>query len=381
MAAPAARTGRAAPVLERPVILFAFNRPDYLLRVCTSLLRQNGVTVDPRRVFLVQDGAVSPRTGVRYAEDAAVAASIAAFREVFPQGQVAAARANLGVSRNIRRGEALAFEALDAEYAYFLEDDLELGPDYLRIMEEMARLAEADPRIGYFAAYGDHKAEAPGPECYLVPLQHHWAFGLRREPWRRLRDWLAPYDAILEPTDYTYRDHLAVFRWMESLPVAINFSSQDAVKSLGCAALGIARVMTDVCFGRYIGAQGASFRDERFQSMGYDRMAWKEGPDFRLAEGLETQVGAILAHRRDGYGRYREKKLAPFLANYRKTHFDDDAPLTREDVDAHYRVFLRRTPEAGDYADLVGRQTPKALRRALLAAREFRGANPVPPVG
>jgi hypothetical protein len=251
MPSPALHTTPAPPVLEVPVILFAFNRPAYLERVCASLLRQRDVVLDPRRVFLLQDGAVSPRTGLRYAEDAEVEASIAAFRAHFPRGHVAAARANLGVAANIRRGEVLAFEALDADCAYFFEDDLELGPEYLRMMEQLRALSDRDPRVGYFAAYGDHKAAPPGPEAWLTMLQHHWAFGLRREPWRRLREWLAPYDRILEGADYGFRDHLAIFRWMETLPVATPFSSQDAAKTLGCNALSIARIMTDLCFAKY----------------------------------------------------------------------------------------------------------------------------------
>jgi GT2 family glycosyltransferase len=148
LASPAVHTDPAPVVLDVPVILFAFNRPAYLERVCASLLNQRGVVLDPRRVFLLQDGAVSARTGLRYAEDAELAASVAAFREYFPRGQVAAARSNLGIASNIRRGEVLAFEAMDADCAYFLEDDLELGPEYLRIMGELRALSDRDPRVG-----------------------------------------------------------------------------------------------------------------------------------------------------------------------------------------------------------------------------------------
>jgi hypothetical protein len=48
------------------------------------------------------------------------------------------------------------------------------------------------------------------------------------------------------------------------------------VKSVGCAALGIARMMTDLCFARYIGARGQSFDEARFAAMGYDAMTWRE---------------------------------------------------------------------------------------------------------
>lgn len=374
--APALHIEPAPAVLDVPVVLFAFNRPAYLERVCASLLNQRGFTLDPRRVFLLQDGAVSPRTGLRYAEDAEVAASIAAFRTHFPRGQVSAAPHNIGIAANIRRGEILAFEAVNADCALFFEDDLELGPDYLRIMGELRALSDRDPRIGYFAAYGDHEAQPPGPEAWLTMLQHHWAFGLRREPWRRLRDWLAPYDRILEETDYAWRDHLAIFRWMETLEVAGGFSSQDAVKTLGCHALGIARVMTDVCFARYIGAQGASFRDEKFREMGYDRMNWVEGPQYHLAEDAGTQVSAILGDSRKRHEFFRQVKLPKLLEEQGRIRLDRDRPATREDVTALFRLLLDRVPEETALESMAERQTVRQVRETILASREFRGRTP-----
>jgi hypothetical protein len=378
MPSPALHTTPAPPVLEVPVILFAFNRPAYLERVCASLLRQRDVVLDPRRVFLLQDGAVSPRTGLRYAEDAEVEASIAAFRAHFPRGHVAAARANLGVAANIRRGEVLAFEALDADCAYFFEDDLELGPEYLRMMEQLRALSDRDPRVGYFAAYGDHKAAPPGPEAWLTMLQHHWAFGLRREPWRRLREWLAPYDRILEGADYGFRDHLAIFRWMETLDVAGGFSSQDAVKTQGCHALGIGRVMTDVCFARYIGAQGASFHDDKFREMGFDRMEWVEGPQHRLAAGVDSQVSGIIAEPRKRHVHYRAARLAPLLEEQARTRLERDRLASREDVTTLFRYLLDRLPEDEALESLAGRHSVRQVREILLTSREFRGRNPLP---
>ncbi|MFC0388339.1 glycosyltransferase family protein [Muricoccus vinaceus] len=363
-------------LLDVPVVLFAFKRPDYLARVCASLLRQDGIMLDPRRVFLLQDGPVSPRSGLRYAEDAEIQASVAAFRTHFPRGEVLASPDNLGISVNIRRGETLAFETLDRDCAYFFEDDLELGPDYLRIMEELRALSDQDPRIGYFACYGDHAAMPPGPAAHLLMLQHHWAFGLKREPWRRLREWLAPYDRILEGADYAFRDDVAIFRWMESLPVAGGFSSQDAVKTLGCNALGIARVMTDVCFARYIGAEGASFSAAKFREMGYDRMEWVRGPEHHLAPEAASEVTAIIEEPRKRHEHYRQHRLAGLLEQQLRLRLERDRPATREDVVTLYRFLLDRTPEEAAVDDLAGRYSVRRVREILLESREYRGRNP-----
>jgi hypothetical protein len=379
LASPAPHTRPAPRVLEVPVIVFGFNRAEYLERVCASLLQQRDYTLDPRRVFLVQDGTVSARTGLRYAEEAEIEASIAAFRKHFPRGHVAAARSNLGIASNIRRGEVLAFEALDADCAYFFEDDMELGPDYIRMMEELRALSDRDPRIGYFAAYGDHHIAPTGPHAWLTMLQHHWAFGLKREPWRRLRDWMAPYDRILSQTDYPYRDHMAIFRWMESLEMSSSFSSQDAVKTLGCHALGIARVMTDVCFARYIGARGSSFRDETFRDMGFDKMNWVEGPQHHLADGVEAAVTGILADAQERHRKHRATRLARLLKDKGETWLERDRPATREDVNTLFRYILDRVPGPDALDALAGRGI-REVRETFLTSREFRGRNPLPPV-
>jgi len=381
LAAPPLHLEPASRVLDVPVILFGFNRPAYLDRVCASLLRQRGVALDPRRVFLLQDGAVSARTGLRYATEAELEASVAAFRAHFPRGQVAASRANLGIAGNIRRGEVLAFEALDADCAYFFEDDLELGPEYLRIMEELRAVADRDPRIGYFAAYGDHNAMPPGPEAWLVMMEHHWAFGLKREPWRRLREWLAPYDRILEGGDYGWRDHMAIYRWMEGLDVAGGHTSQDAVKTIGCHALGIARVMTDVCFGRYIGAEGASFHNEKFRDLGFDRMEWVEGPEHHVAPGVGSQVAGIIADARKRQRGFRRNELPGLLEEQRRTRRERDRPASREDVATLFRWLLDREPEESALDLYAGHNSVRAVRDILLTSPEFRGRNPLPPVG
>ena len=63
-------TFSAAPApreITTPIILFGFRQPDRLARVCRALRAQRGVAIDERRIHLMMDGAVSPRTGRRYA--------------------------------------------------------------------------------------------------------------------------------------------------------------------------------------------------------------------------------------------------------------------------------------------------------------------------
>ncbi|WP_120008763.1 glycosyltransferase family protein [Teichococcus vastitatis] len=362
------------PTIEAPIIIFAFDRAAYLRRFCESLKAQQGVALDEQRIFLLQDGAVSRRSGVRYAEDEAIADSIAAFRAVFPQGQVMASAENLGIAFNIRRGESLAFETLGVETAYFFEDDLELGPAYLLMMERLRGLLAPFPEIGYFAAYGDHRATPDPNRVQVVPLDHHWGFALRREPWTRIQEWLAPYFAILNKTDYQSRNHIGVYRWLERQAMAIDKSSQDALKAVACAQLGIARVMTDTTFGRYIGEKGASFNERRFREMGYDRMVPAERGDLPLDPPTEGAIRAMLARQQAHFRNFREREFDGFLERYGACNWDADRAVTREELDNLYALLLDRLPEGEHiYEQYVGKAPVRRLRDIMINSREFRG--------
>ncbi|PHK95773.1 hypothetical protein CR162_06500 [Pseudoroseomonas rhizosphaerae] len=362
--------------ISAPIIIFAFDRAPYLERFCASLKAQQGVALDPSRIYLLQDGAVSAASGVRYAEDQAIADSVATFHAAFPEGQVLQSPDNLGIAFNIQRGEKLAFETLKAETAYFFEDDLELGPAYLTMMERLNEALAPFPEVGYFAVYGDHRATPEPGLVRAVPLDHHWAFGLRREAWRRINAWLKPYLEIIRRTDYPNRNHLAVYRWLEGHEMAIDKSSQDAMKALACAQLGLARVMTDTCFGRYIGEKGASFNERRFREMGYDRMTPVERGDLPIEPVTAARVAAILGRQQAHFRRFRQQEFGAFLERYAARHWDPDRPLTREEVADLYRLLLDRLPEGENiYEQHVGRSSVRRLRRIIFGSREFRGRN------
>jgi len=300
--------------IDTPIILYSFDRPRYLERVCSSLVAQRGVRFDPRRVWLLQDGATSPKTGRRYGDVRAIEESIAVFRQHFPQGQVLESRDNLGVARNILRGERLVFEELEAELGYFFEDDLELGPWYLFALEALRARTASFERVAYFAAYGDHRRDYPGPEVKYIPLEHHWGFGLRRHAWRRMMEWLAPYYALLGELDYNDRPHQRIFELYRPLSIATEASSQDAAKSIACLELGMTRLMTTVSFGRYIGERGNSFSPEHFRNMGFDRMRIASSETYNFLPLTEGKLDEIDGFHRRHYERLRRERFDDILA-------------------------------------------------------------------
>src|SRR5690349_4100200 len=118
-----------------PIVIMAFNRPKYLRRVLVSLRQQRGVDLTNRQVLLFQDGAINPFSGRRGASDDEVKESVAVFRELFPTSEVHASPVNLGIALNFDRAEQKVFHEFGAPIAYFFEDDLELGPYYVKSLD------------------------------------------------------------------------------------------------------------------------------------------------------------------------------------------------------------------------------------------------------
>ncbi|TPG59176.1 hypothetical protein EAH89_07490 [Roseomonas nepalensis] len=354
-----------------PIVIFAFSRPDYLRRLCASLRAQEGFAVDGRQVHLLQDGARSPRSGVVYGDPAAIEAGIAVFREAFPEGSVHAAPHNLGVAMNIQRGEELVFRGLGAEIGYFFEEDLELGPRYLATLEAIRAQAAAHPRLGYFAAYGDHQAASDPDAPRLVPLEHHWGFGLTRRCWEAMQPWLRPFLEVYAEVDYQARPDLRIVGLYADKPVSHMASSQDVAKTMACADLGFARVNTDVCYARYIGARGESFRPADFASLGYDSMAYVTRAPKQPPAVTAAEIERIAREKRDACTAHRGDAYAQALEALGQRIGNPDRPVTRAEIDRLWWLLMDRLPEdEGYYAENVGRITLREVRRALLQSGE-----------
>ena len=366
--------GVAPGVTRVPVVIFSFDRPEYLERLCRGLLAQSQLRPDPARVFLMQDGAVSPRTGHRYGRPLRMQRCVELFREHFPQGQVLASPHNLGIADNILRGQRHVFEELDEELGYFFEDDLEPGPLYLAALEAMRAATEpfAD-RVGYFAAYGHHRDPQPGPEVKVLQLGHHWGFGLRRAAWRRIQAFLPEWWEEARRVDFQGRNRLRLLRVYRGWDVAVDGVAEDAATELACASLGLARLNTDVCFARYIGEHGEHFNPAVYRSLGFDGMRWAEGQRFMLRAPTEDEIARIALAAREGRVAYRRDHLENLLAKVEAELADPDRIATAEEVAALWLLLLdRRQVPPAVMEQHAGRSTVRELRRAIVRMGEFR---------
>jgi hypothetical protein len=304
-------------MIDCPIAVISYNRPDLLQRFLESL-KQQTVAVNPARVALFQDHG-----------DPAEARCVEVFRAAFPEGEVFQADSNLGVALNIDRAERHVFETLGAEVAYFFEDDLILGPHYLEALGQLAEFALAEERVSYVAAYGAHRidaAEQVARSTELVPMDHKWGFALTRRQWERQKPIIEPYLEIIRQRPYRQRDHAAIKAYYRKLGYGVAGTSQDGAKDVAGAVLGTAKLMSLACFARYEGRDGLHMRPELFEELGYgETEVFTGAPAFTLptSDQIDRWIAGMRESLRnppepDTFGRWSVSDIKPV------PHMDDE---------------------------------------------------------
>lgn len=360
-----------------PIVVMSFNRPHYLERVLTSLRSQVGVALDDYPIYLFQDGAVNSHSGKRHADDDDVNRNIALFDGFFPSGISRPSPDNLGVALNFERAEREMFEVLDAPYAIFLEDDLELGPYYLKTMFHLADMVLEREDVGYFAAYGKHRSSREHQIAFagqIIPLNHNWGFGLTQTQWCRSQPYVAQYLDLVRNLDYRDRPHEDIFRLTQSWGAGAPGSSQDVIKSIACYLTGGCKINTTPAFGQYIGETGLHSNPELFSRMGFGKTQVMEQDVFARERFTDEEIRA--AHK--ALKAYSEIVLPAARADTAMS------PAIKTDLEkrmiaALFEVFLeRKVDPAGVQTYLNAFRTkdfPEAAEqivRGLTNSREFK---------
>jgi hypothetical protein len=356
-----------------PIAVMAFNRPALLKPVLESLRAQQGAAIEARAIHLFQDGAVNKYSRMRYAEDADIAGSIAVFQSVFPNGIVHASPQNIGVCENFLRAEEFLFTEQNAECAYFFEDDMVLSPAYLAMMDRLQWYSRGARMVAYFAAYGDYYAspeEIAARRDQCITLDHHWGFGLFRHHWSRIRNQLEDYYAIVLGTDYSRRDHHAIYDMYRKLGACPRGSSQDAAKAFFAAQLGLWRVRTVQPFARYTGKEGAHMSAEQFDALGFDRTIIATEPLERLSFPSEDDMREAVAAQQQLFVHILKNEIETLAAGLGRK-LNPMRPATAADITAMYQLLLHRQPEnAAIIAGYTNRPVFEVVR-ALLRSGEY----------
>jgi hypothetical protein len=289
-----------------PICLFSFNREALLRLTLLSLREAMAVAGMAGPVVLFQDGAHNPYSRQDKTTPDSVAACIAAFRDVMPHGVVFPAAENLGIGKNIYRGELWAFADQNYPAALFFEDDMVVSPRYFMVMQQLFALAQAQPRIAMFAAYGaDGRlgvAQQFEQRQNVGPMHHNWAFGLTRAAWQRRETLTRGYMALLDGCDYRDRPLDRIAAWYGALGWPPLPTSQDIAKTVALNTLGFARVSSVAICAKNIGEEGQHYTPGEFQRMGFADVTFLESahPDaaWAFAPVDEAAIDAIVAEQR-----------------------------------------------------------------------------------
>jgi hypothetical protein len=297
-----------------PICVFSFNRVAYLRATLESLRDAMSAGGMCGPVLLFQDGAWNEFSRQNKTPPQSVAASRQAFQDIIPYGVVLESATNLGIAGNIYRGECWAFETMRYPAALFFEDDMVVSRDYFRAMAGLYALAQAQPRIAMFAAYGaDGRAtldEQLERRTKVGPMHHNWAFGLTRDAWLKRETLTRDYMASLAGAEYRDRPLDRIAAWYGRLGWPPLPTSQDIAKSVALNTLGFVRVASVAICARNIGEIGHHYTPSEFGRLGFADVAMFESDAAGDASWVfdplsEAEVDGLVAEQRADIMRVR----------------------------------------------------------------------------
>ena len=168
-----------APAVRAPVAVFAYNRPDKLTAMMTSLRACRGFSDSPVTIFV--DGPKQPR------DEPSVNAVRAFVRALgLPNVSWSFQKGNRGLRRSIYAGVS---ELID-EYGnvIVLEDDLILSPGALDFFNEGLHRYQSDERVWSIAGYTYDAPQIRNlSTTFALPFAHPWGWATWARAWDRFQ--------------------------------------------------------------------------------------------------------------------------------------------------------------------------------------------------
>lgn len=251
--------------MSRPIIIYAYNRPEYLDKVLEALKPQ----VKDAEVFLFQDG---PR--IQTDDKPKVKKSVEVFTKHFPKAKQFVSDVNLGVAFNQKRAREFIFNNNDS--AIFLEDDIVLNSYYLEQLNflmdkfqddkdismiscfgEIHRHMDAFEYCDYLTKYDDWDKQQERNKNKFMQMEHIWGYGFFRHAYEKVAPFMEGYYAML-PDDYRGRPHMQILQYCEQYGMDPRkvVTSQDSVLSGFLALHNFIKMSTFTMNAQYIGEWG-----------------------------------------------------------------------------------------------------------------------------
>ena len=260
---------RALPTLG--IVLIAYDRPQYLHRVATSLSSQTNGGAD---VFVYVDFGEKQDAVVRICQ------------ELLPRAKITAPKTNHGIARLTLQGQKDIFAAGAFDRMLLIEEDHLIGPNYLEVINALLDASEAEPEVGM--VNGNFKevplrSIAHEQGCsyqfakYNSPFNTHnvWAWAVSREKWNR---YIQHYErmfveAKLHVTVYSERDVPAMQALIERECPSTGYSTwagQDWLRACAFHASGMPyKFQPTKRYMTYIGKTGMHRTPASYKKAGF----------------------------------------------------------------------------------------------------------------
>jgi len=183
----------------------SLKRPEYLKQCLESLENNSDLNVD---FFFFQDGAVNPFSGIRYATDEEIKASLKVFEDSkLPNKTIFVSQYNLGPV--IRNRLQLEYVFPLYEYGVLIDNDLIFNKYYIKTLKVLFEQFK-DSDAGSIQTSFRHRGNNIQSLEDAIKLQnkvvygfsHRWEIGLWRESWNKIKPFITPYFEITAKCDF-----------------------------------------------------------------------------------------------------------------------------------------------------------------------------------
>lgn len=288
--------------MKTPIVLIAFNRPNYFYETCQSISEQ----AKDRDVYLFLDGPKNQNdvfniNTVKWT-----------FNNFFPDGKVFDSEQNIGIAFNTKRAREIVFEKY--KKAVFIEDDLVLEPYYLSMLDRLMDMLENDPNVGMvncFAGAATRHNNLNSLEnqeknkSKLIACSHTYAIGMWADKYEKIKPTLYEYYKLLPPI-YKNRPHQPIIDFWKSkgLGQGMNITSQDKATDSSMLLVNQYKVSTYTNNLKYIGEMGDNSNTIAFKSFNWENypIYGKEVFNFDWSEEDKKRVKDELEHNFFGNG-------------------------------------------------------------------------------
>jgi len=288
--------------MKTPIVLIAYNRPNYFYDTCSSVVDQ----ATDRDVYLFLDGPKSK-------EDIFNINTVKwTFNNFFPNGTIFEEQENIGIAFNTKKARETVFEKHDR--GIFIEDDLVLQSYYISMIDRLMEKLGEDPNVGMINCFAGAATRRGGlnsienqekNKSKLIACSHTYAIGMWREKYEKIKPTLYEYYKLL-PKVYKNRPHQPIidFWRKKGLGPGMNITSQDKATDSSMLLCGQYKVSTYTNNLKYIGENGDNSNTLAFKSFGWEKYPLydKEVFEFDWSKQDKEKIKLELEHNFFGSG-------------------------------------------------------------------------------